>query len=213
MKKNISFNKEIEFPTMIGEISAISLEKELQFVDESTVEGYFLLTGKYKITEASRMTEDFSYKIPAEIHFTESFILNSTTIEISDFSYSITNGNTVNCQIELAVDGEVITELSDDLVENRECDGEPLNIEESEIPTLEVENIEVENENNDSSILFNVDDDKESFGTFVVYIVRQNETINSIIEKYHTSLEEIEKYNDIKNVSIGTKLIIPLLHE
>lgn len=213
MKKNISFNKEIEFPTMIGEISAISLEKELQFVDESTVEGYFLLTGKYKITEASRMTEDFNYKIPAEIHFTESFILNSTTIEISDFSYSITNGNTVNCQIELAVDGEVITELSDDLVENRECDGEPLNIEESEIPTLEVENIEVENENNDSSILFNVDDDKESFGTFVVYIVRQNETINSIIEKYHTSLEEIEKYNDIKNVSIGTKLIIPLLHE
>ena len=75
MKKNISFEKTIEFPTMIGEISAISLEKELQFVDESTIEGYFLLTGKYKITEASRIDEDFNYKIPAEIHFTETLDL------------------------------------------------------------------------------------------------------------------------------------------
>ena len=42
-------------------------------------------------------------------------------------------------------------------------------------------------------------------------MVRQNETINSIISKYNTSLEEIEKYNDIKDLSIGSKLIIPLL--
>ena len=46
-----------------------------------------------------------------------------------------------------------------------------------------------------------------------MYVVRQNETINSIIEKYHTSIEEIEKYNDIKDLSIGTKLIIPVPNE
>ena len=38
-----------------------------------------------------------------------------------------------------------------------------------------------------------------------------NETINTIISKYNTSLEEIEKYNDLKELSVGSKLIIPLL--
>ncbi len=213
MKKNISFDKTIEFPTMIGEISAISLEKELQFVDESTVEGYFLVTGKYKITEASRMLEDFSYKIPAEIHFTESLDLNSTSIEIIDFSYDITDGNMLKCQIELNVEGNV-KEIPIDLAEeNRECDGDFIEKKEDEMPTLEIEDVEVCDDVENTSHLFNIDDDKDSFGTFVVYIVRQNETINSIIEKYHTSLEEIEKYNDVNNISIGTKLIIPLLHE
>ena len=62
-------------------------------------------------------------------------------------------------------------------------------------------------------MFFNIEDDQDTYGTFVVYIVRENETINSIIEKYNTSLEEIEKYNDIKDLNIGTKLIIPLLNE
>jgi hypothetical protein len=213
MKKNISFDKSIEFPTMIGEINAISLEKELQFVDESTVEGFFLVTGKYKITEASRILEDFSYKIPAEIHFTESLDLKSTNIEITDFSYDVTDGNVLNCQIELNVEGNV-KEIPIDLSEEtRECDGDFIEKKEDEIPTLEVKDVEVCDDAADTSHLFSIDDDKDSFGTFVVYIVRQNETINSIIEKYHTSLEEIEKYNDVNNISIGTKLIIPLLHE
>ena len=32
MKKKVAFQKQIEFPTMIGEISAISLEQDLHFV-------------------------------------------------------------------------------------------------------------------------------------------------------------------------------------
>ena len=40
-----------------------------------------------------------------------------------------------------------------------------------------------------------------------------NESINSIIEKYNTTIEELEKYNDIKEINIGTKLIIPLKNE
>jgi hypothetical protein len=48
MKKQISFDKNIEFPTMIGEISAIALDQDLKFVDEGNISGNLLLTGKYK---------------------------------------------------------------------------------------------------------------------------------------------------------------------
>ena len=61
--------------------------------------------------------------------------------------------------------------------------------------------------------IFNINEDSETYGTLLVYIVRENETINSIITKYNTTIEELEKYNDLKDLSIGTKLIIPLVNE
>ena len=53
----------------------------------------------------------------------------------------------------------------------------------------------------------------KKYGTFLVYIVRQNESLQNILAKYPTSLEEVEKYNDISNIEIGSKLIIPLLKD
>lgn len=256
MKKKVAFQKEIEFPTMIGEVSAISLEHNLKFVDESSVEGELLLSGKYKLTEASRLEEDFSYKIPTEIALTEKLDLDTAKIEITDFYYEIANEDTMVCNIELLIDGVEVVELeetSEDIeIEkmnremDRECDGDSKETKEIELPKIEKEEsaqiieeketetevlenkreemkeeiekmetvkkeekIEVEKEV--KSLFANIADDQETYGTFLVYIVRQNESINSIIEKYNTSVEEIEKYNDLNDLSIGTKLIIPII--
>ena len=203
MKKKVTFEKNIEFPTMIGEISEISLDHELKFVDESSVEGYLLLTGKYKMTEASRLEENFSYKIPTEIALTEKVDLNTTNIEISDFYYEIENDNTLVCHIELLVEGLELLEEEPTL--ERECDGDKEEEKEIEIPVLEEEKEEtiekpVETIN---SLFSNLDDENDKYGTFIVYMVRQNETINSIIEKY----------NELKEINIGTKLIIPIVNE
>ena len=54
---------------------------------------------------------------------------------------------------------------------------------------------------------------KRAERAFLVYIVRQNESLHDIVEKYHTSVEEVEKYNDVGNITIGSKLIIPLMHD
>lgn len=257
MKKKVAFQKEIEFPTMIGEVSAISLEHNLKFVDESSVEGELLLSGKYKLTEASRLEEDFSYKIPTEIALTEKLDLDTAKIEITDFYYEIANEDTMVCNIELLIDGVEVVELEDTSEDNeetdkmdremdRECDGDSKETKEIELPKIEKEEsaqiieekeaetevlenkreemkeeiekmeivkkeekIEVEKEV--KSLFANIADDQETYGTFLVYIVRQNESINSIIEKYNTSVEEIEKYNDLNDLSIGTKLIIPII--
>lgn len=223
MKRNIAFDKKIEFPTMIGEISAISLEHFLEFVDESNIEGYFLLTGKYKLTEASRLEENFSYKIPAEIALLEKIDLNTSKLEISDFTYEILDDSFLVCHIELLIEGLEVIEEEKSMTDERECDGDSVLEKEIEIPSPitndeSKEILEENEEKKDEEVplkknFFNIEDDSDTYGTFIVYIVRQNESIHDIIEKYHTTVEEIEKYNDIKNIGIGSKLIIPFVHD
>ena len=218
MKKKVTFEKSIEFPTMIGEICEISLDQELKFINESNVEGNLLLTGKYKMTEASRLEEDFNYKIPTEIALSEKLDLNTTNIEISDFYYEIENENTLICHIELTIEGLELLE-EENIVLERECDGDEVINKEIEIPILEekkeVEEVKEEKDSDEpiNSLFSNLSDENDKYGTFIVYMVRQDETVNSIIEKYHTTIEELEKYNDLKEISLGTKLIIPLINE
>ena len=213
MKKKVTIEKKIEFPSMIGEISAISLEQKLDFIDEKNIEGYFLLTGKYKITEASRLEEDFEYKIPAEIILSESIDLSDAKIEIIDFSYEIEDETVMNCHIELLIEGlELIT---DEEEEERECDGDSSEEKEIEIPIKEDnESIRSEEDNSvQKSLFMNLNEEQETFGTFIVYMIRQNETVNTIIEKYATTLEELEKYNDLSDLKDGSKIIVPIKDE
>lgn len=244
MKKNIQFEKRIDFPTMVGEISAISLEKDLTFIDSSNIEGNLILSGKYKLTEASRLEEEFNYKLPIEISLTEKLDTKTSSVEISNFTYEMQDENIMMCNIELMIDG---LELIED---DRECDGEG-DVKEIEIPikenkeikkekeeTIKQEKIKKEEENEEkpkkritkqeitkeevveeqetetnSFHLFDITESDETYGTLLVYIVRENETVNSIITKYNTTIEELEKYNDLKDLSIGTKLIIPVNNE
>ena len=236
MKKKVLFEKNVTFPTMIGEISAISLEKDLMFKSDSYVEGNLILKGKYKLTEASIIEEDFEYDFPIEISLTEKIDISTAKIDISDFYYDIENSDTLICHIEISIDA---MELIDDDFDNRECDGEDKNIEIPNIDSNDNQNSLSKNEDNDinekekyevenkiydfdndkdnddetDSLFVHLDEKSETYGTFVVYIVRQNETINSIIEKYNTTVDELEKYNDLNNLSIGSKLIIPLLND
>ncbi len=237
MKKNITFDKKITFPTMIGEITAIDLEHTLNFIDKSNIEGNFIVKGKYKLTEASRIEEDFSYKIPVEIALVESLDLNTTNIDIVDFYYEIDPNDTLNCHIEIALEGleEIVTE---EIIDNdeRECDGDIKKDTDKEIPHKEDKmNIEKRNEleetntnieevkeekveeplqeeNSLSNIFSSLTDKEETFATYSVYILREEETINTITQKYNTTKEELEKYNDLSTLTKGSKIIIPILN-
>lgn len=250
MKKTISLKKNLEFPSMIGEITAISLDHNLKFQDESNIAGEFKVTGNYKLTEASRLEEKFDYTIPVEIALTEKLDLSTTKISISDFYYEIENDDTMVCNIELKIEGveiieikeeqpsiesikkEEITNKEDDkmfnLKETRECDAN-INTEEKEIPEMPNQSSEEEPNNktqepsletsqvsekeepakNVGSLFSSLDNSEETFSTYSVYILRQEETIQSLIEKYHVTKEELENYNDLSNLTIGSKIIIP----
>ena len=216
MKKKVTLKKEIEFPTMIGEISAISLEKDIHFVNENTMEGKLLLKGKYKLTEASRLEEDFYYEIPIEMALVEKVDIQTGSIDITDFTFEIEDRLLI-CHIELLIDAlELIEDDKESLpmelveIEERECDGDP--IVENEVEEIQEEVVEDDTKDKESTLFSPLQDD-DTYGTFVVYVLQPNETINTVLEKYTTSLEEIEKYNDIQSLAVGTKIIIPLLHE
>ena len=208
MNKKVKIEKEIHFSSMIGEVTTIQLEKNINVIDKDEIEGKLILSGKYKSTSASQIEEDFNYDIPIEITITEKLDPESLKIEITDFYYEINNPDSLKCNIELSIEGVEILE------EDRECDGDPIETKEIEIPHIEEPKVEdrEDKEEPEETNLFHLEE-KETYGTFIVYIVRQNESINTIIEKYHTTIEELEKYNDIKNIIPGAKIIIPYNNE
>lgn len=69
----------------------------------------------------------------------------------------------------------------------------------------------VKEENIVKSLFESIDDSNETYSTYKIYIVRDGDTIESIIEKYKVEKEVIEMYNDINNIKLGDKLIIPAL--
>ena len=52
-------------------------------------------------------------------------------------------------------------------------------------------------------------DTEETFSTYSVYIVRNGDNIEQIMSKYKTTRDILEEYNDMSNIKIGSKLIIP----
>ncbi len=54
---------------------------------------------------------------------------------------------------------------------------------------------------------------EEKYSTYKIHIIRENENIDTIKEKYGTTEEELSKYNNLDSVILGTKLIIPISNE
>ena len=227
MKKIISFEKKIEFPSMIGEVTSISLDHNLKFIDNYNISGNLILSGTYKLTEASRIEDDFYYELPTEIILTEPLEYESAKIEIDDFFYEIENDYNVICYIDVRVEGLEVVDIIEEekLPELKEVTIKPEQIETSterecdsdimpEKPIEEMEEIKLmpQESNHVENILENINDTEETYSTYSVYILREEETIASLIEKYKTTKEELENYNDLTNLNIGSKIIIPL-HE
>lgn len=59
-----------------------------------------------------------------------------------------------------------------------------------------------------NSIFGNIKD-SDIYVSYNVYIIREGDTIESIIEKYDADLEEVKQYNDLSNLKLGDKIIIP----
>ncbi len=64
-----------------------------------------------------------------------------------------------------------------------------------------------------NSLFDNLDSSTETYKTYKVCIIRTGDTIESVLQKYSISKEELEKYNSLSDVKIGDKLIIPSVND
>ena len=239
MKNIIPFKKDVIFKTNLSEITSISLEHTLNLNDD-VLNGEFIISGEYKISDKSTTVEPFDIKIPFEIVLDDRYDTKNAVIDIDDFYYEIKNDNALSISIDVLVDKLSEKPLIEELVEtepvraiieeneiiepNQEEKTEEkveekvedifdeINRDENKDIVKETEsNIDVDEKINSifSSSSFN----KEEYSTYNVAIIREGDTIDSIIEKYNVDIEEIKKYNDISNLQLGDKLIIPNVYE
>ena len=227
MKKTVPFTKEIDFKTMISKVTTISLEHTLKPMDDNTISGHFIIEGNYKMTLASQIDEEFSYKIPVDIEIDKKYDISDIVLDIEDFTYEVVDEEKLVLNITVSIDN--IKEVEQDLEDHIEIIDEDRNDEklvdgflekfeehDLEIPTNDEdcydEEINIENDNNEVDSLFSsFKDSVETFKTYSVYIVKEEDTLNSIMQKYNIDKESLEEYNDLSNFVTGSKIVIPSL--
>ena len=70
----------------------------------------------------------------------------------------------------------------------------------------------VEEEDNIPNLFDNINID-ETYNTYKIYIVREGDTLESIMEKYNINKDVLELYNDTKELKLGDKIIVPVSYE
>lgn len=224
------------FKTNLAEITSISLEHSLKKEDEHVIAGSFSLNGEYKITDTSTNTEVFSYDLPFDIHMDDHYILDHCTVDIDDFYYEIVNENVLSVNIDVCVDKieekpliedkevefeQVLVPKEPEPIREEVLEREVANQErerkeerpvkeEVEMEETEVKKEEVKVELSEGTTLFgSMDENSETYMTYRVYIVRQGDSIENILSRYGTTREDLAAYNDLSEVKLGDKLIIP----
>ena len=217
MKNIIPFKKDVLFKTNISEVTSISLENSLNLKGD-IIKGEFIVSGEYKISDKSESVNPFNLNLPFEIVIDEKYDTSKATIDIDDFYYEIVNDNVLRIAIDVLIDKleekplieefELIDETPKRTVLEERCIEEEV-IEEK--PLLQEEKEEVADK---IESLFNqFSKDSEVYVTYNVFIVREGDTIESILDKYGIELEELKKYNDLSELKLGDKLIIPNSYE
>ena len=211
MNLSIPFNKVIPFKESIAEIVSISLEKDISINDKELL-GDFLVSGEYKNLDINVDTKPFEHVIPFSVDLDEDIILDTLNYEIEDFSYNIENSDTlsINIILHITADKKEIINVEDVLEKEREIFKET----NEEIPLKEESTI-IENnikENNETSII-STTNLKEDYITYHIHIVKVNETLDSISSEYKIEKDKLIELNDITNIEVGDKIIIPDLDE
>ncbi len=209
MKKTIPLKKQLTFKTNIHEITSISLENTLHYI-ENKIEGEIIISGTYKITENSTKLEEFEFKIPTHIDIDKKY-KDCIQIDIEDFYYEIINNNVLGINVEILIDNLVEkdeTQNKEQTIINNEIEARCIEAEIENIPQKK-ESQEPTKEENKNPIFEQFKEDKEEYSTYHVYIVRQEDSIDTITSKYNITQEKLSEYNDIKEIKLGDKLIIP----
>jgi len=217
MKQIIPFSKDITFKTKIGELTSISLDHDLTLKGEDLILGNFYIKGEYKMLPSSELKEEYSYKVPCEIAISDDYDAFDATIDIDDFHYEIINDEVLKVNISLVVDNLsrkeiVILEEEPALEEDLRLDLDFFKEELEEANNLEEErevSIPTSDLTDNNPAILSFEDKEESYVTYSVYTLMQEDTVETVLSKYKIAREDLMAYNNLDGITFGSKLIIP----
>ena len=212
MEKIVPFKRDISFETKMAEIRSISLEHTYE-IQNNLISGTFIISGNYKLTDTSTNVDPFKFEIPFDISIDSRYELNKATVDINDFFYELINNEVLSVSITLIIDNleekeeREMEEIQEEKQEVEEI--KPVSYEEAEKDdeTEEVKPVSASPETVKS--IFDNMDENEGYVVYKVHIVTENDTIESIMEKYDVTKEALEAYNNLNDLKIGDKLIVP----
>lgn len=109
---------------------------------------------------------------------------------------------------------EEVREVEEDNEGTCEIEEQEEKLESKEVvDSKDNEAIEEEQRNIEESIIDMASNFNDDFITYHIYIVNDVDTLDSIAEKYHISIDIIQEYNNIENLKSGMKLVIPICDE
>lgn len=106
MKKIVPFNNVLELASDACEITAISLEHDINIADD-TISGLFYINGEYKMTDGAINRKQFNFELPFDIALGSNYDRSSMVVDIDDFRYELVERNKLKVNIDLYIDGEV----------------------------------------------------------------------------------------------------------
>ena len=106
MKKIVPFNNVLELASDACEITAISLEHDINIADD-TISGSFYINGEYKMTDGAINRKQFNFELPFDIALGSNYDRSSMVVDIDDFRYELVERNKLKVNIDLYIDGEV----------------------------------------------------------------------------------------------------------
>ena len=171
--------------------------------------------------------DDFTYEVVNEdtlkcnidvlVEGVEEVVLEEDDVEVLDDDERECDGDKKeDKEIEIPIK-EDIKDLNTD-VEREEVDDDK-SVEEVVTINKIDEKVKEEKEANDNnssdigSLFASLDSAEETFTTYSVYIFRREDTLDKVLDKYKITREELCEYNDLDNLEIGSKLIIPSTNE
>ena len=223
MNITIPFSKDIPFKSKIAEICSISLEEDVS-INEKELLGDFIISGDYKNLDINVDTMPFNFVVPFSVELEKDIDLNTLKYEIYDFKYDVINEDSLKVLISFHVEADVLVDkhanlfekpVEDDLIIEGQINEDENIIRDDNSDNMNLDNQEESNdirEENNVNIISSheLEDD---YITYHIHMVKINETIESISSEYKIDKDELIELNDITNINVGDKLIIPINNE
>ncbi len=183
------------------------------------------------------ITIDSDYKKNTIIVDIDNFyykIINNDTLEVNIDLYIDGEKEVINTKEDKKEEikfEDLLEELDDkkesrDIIENNDIDFD-MPIRKEEIMDNKIvggddlentknisQNVNVNIEKSEKEFnMFSSVDDSETYASYYVYILKEDDTIDKVLEKYQVSKEELSTYNDLENLKPYDKVIIPSKNE